>query len=144
MTIGEECFDVTRKQTFVMKAILLWTIHDYPEYGVASSLQTQGFLGCPICGPNHVNSYSAKELDKIIYHGYRRFLPESHPWRSNEAASSFNGEFEASSKPPSRMDGWDWLVRWEKIEAGSLPLQKSRMTGYSKLYDLEYWAVRHF
>jgi len=96
----DECFDITRKQTFVIKAILLWTMHDYPRYGIVFSLQTQGFFGCPICGPNHENSYSAKELDKIIYHEYRSFLSEGHPWRSNKATNSFNIEMEASSKPP--------------------------------------------
>lgn len=139
---GVQCFDASSKESFTTKAILLWTMHDYPGYGVASSLQTQGFFGFPPCGPDHINSYSAKELDKIIYHGYRRYLPEGHPWRSSELASQFNGKVEPTTKPPLRMDGWDWLVQWEKIETGNLQLQKSGMTGLSKLYDLEYWAVR--
>jgi len=125
-----------------MKAILLWTMHDYLGYGVASSLQTQGFFGCPICGPEHVNSYFAKELDKIIYHGYRRYLPEEHPWRSKALAEEFNGEVEPTSKPPPIMDGWDWLVQWEKVDTSNLQLQKSGMTGCSKFYELEYWAVK--
>jgi len=74
-TIGEETYDVNNNNSFNMKAILLWIMHDYLGYGVASSLQTQGFLGCPVCGPEHVNSYSSKELGKIIYYRYCRYLP---------------------------------------------------------------------
>jgi len=96
-------------------------MHDYPGYGVESSMQIQGFFRCPICSHEHVNFYSAKELDKIIYHGYCRYLPKGHPWRLDEFATHFNGEAEVSSKPLSRMDGWDWLVlTMEKIETGSL------------------------
>jgi len=62
-------------------------------------------------GPEHVNSYSAKELNKTIYHRYRRYLREGHPWRSNEFNDSFNGKGEPIFKPPSRMDGWDWLAQ---------------------------------
>ncbi len=34
---------------FVLKAILMWCIHDYPAYGLVSGQVTKGYKGC---GPN--------------------------------------------------------------------------------------------
>ena len=34
---------------FNMKAMLLWTIHDIPAYGIVAGYVTKGYKGCPIC-----------------------------------------------------------------------------------------------
>jgi hypothetical protein len=52
---GVDAIDVSApkgNQRFTLQGILLWTMHDFPGYGVASSLQTQGLKACPMCGPN--------------------------------------------------------------------------------------------
>ena len=46
---GIPTFDVSLKQNFFMKAALMWTINDFPAYGMLSSWTTAGRLGCPIC-----------------------------------------------------------------------------------------------
>lgn len=129
------------QKLFLLKAILLFVMHDFPGYGIASSLQTQGFRGCPPCGPFEVPSYSAKELGKIIFHGHRKFLPPHHMWRSEDYNHLFNGEAERSTEPPKRWNGWDWLAAWGQVEEGSLHIVDSGMKALSKFYDLEYWAV---
>jgi hypothetical protein len=142
---GEWIEDVTWQLTgnrfFLLRAILLWVMHDFPGYGVASSLQTQGLYGCPPCGPDEMPSYSALELGKVIYHGHRKYLPAGHPWRSEDHIQNFNGHVELSTEPPHRWNGWDWLANWEKVEGGVLAIENSGMKGLSKFYDLEYWAV---
>jgi hypothetical protein len=142
---GEVIEDVSVRFTsntkFILKAILLWVMHDFPGYGVASSLQTQGFYGCPPCGPEEVPSFSALELEKVIYHGHRKFLPKMHKWRSNDYIGSFNGKREHSVEPPKTWNSWDWLANWEKVEARTLPLEESGMKAYSKFFELEYWPV---
>jgi hypothetical protein len=144
-TRGEKTEDVSMQfsgnKDFLMKAILLWVMHDFPGYGVASSLQTQGLYGCPPCGPEVVPSYSALHLGKIIYHGHRKFLPKGYRWRSEEYIEAFNGQMEPSMKPPQRWNAWDWLANWEHVDEGSLALENSGMKALSKLYDLEYWGV---
>jgi len=39
-------YDVSRKQNFVMKATLMWTINDFPAYRMVSSWSTHGKLAC--------------------------------------------------------------------------------------------------
>jgi len=48
-TNGVMTYDVSLRQNFVMKACLLWTINDFPAYGMLSGWMTMGKLVCPIC-----------------------------------------------------------------------------------------------
>jgi len=47
---GSLTYDCYRKENFTMKAIVLWTIHDFPGYGLVACWSTHGKLACPICG----------------------------------------------------------------------------------------------
>ena len=40
-------YDISRKQNFVMRATLMWTINDFLAYGMVSSWSTHGKLACP-------------------------------------------------------------------------------------------------
>ena len=44
--IGAETFD---KQNFQMRAVVLWTINDFPAYAYMSGWSTKGKLACPCC-----------------------------------------------------------------------------------------------
>ncbi|KAG7536908.1 hypothetical protein ISN44_As13g008310 [Arabidopsis suecica] len=46
---GVEAYDVSLDQNFNLKAVLLWTISDFPAYGMLSGWTTHGRLSCPIC-----------------------------------------------------------------------------------------------
>jgi hypothetical protein len=35
-------------------AILMWTMHDLPTYGLVAGCATKGYQGCPCCGPHIV------------------------------------------------------------------------------------------
>jgi hypothetical protein len=39
------------KRDYIIRVTLMWTQHDYPGYGVTSTLQTQGMYACPPCRP---------------------------------------------------------------------------------------------
>jgi hypothetical protein len=43
----------------------MWTIHDFPYYGLVSSCQHQGYKACPPCGSSTVSRWS-KELGKAV------------------------------------------------------------------------------
>ena len=49
---GVPTYDVSRGDTFIMKAMLLWTVSDFPAYGMLSGWSTHGIDGCPICMKN--------------------------------------------------------------------------------------------
>jgi len=44
---GVLTYDISRKQNFIMKVALMWTINDIPTYGMLSSWSTSGRLECP-------------------------------------------------------------------------------------------------
>jgi len=52
---GLDVFKPIRSRQIIMKAILMWTIHDFPGYGVVYGCQHQGYKACPSCGPILVN-----------------------------------------------------------------------------------------
>lgn len=45
--IGVETYDSHSKQNFLMRAALMWTINDFPAYGMLSGWSTHGLLACP-------------------------------------------------------------------------------------------------
>jgi len=47
-----ETYDTFHKNTFNMRSIMMWFIHDFPAYGSISGWMGKGFLACPICGKN--------------------------------------------------------------------------------------------
>jgi hypothetical protein len=50
--VGIDVRDVRQlngKSTFKLCAILLWTIHDLPTYGIVASCTTKRYQGCPCC-----------------------------------------------------------------------------------------------
>ncbi len=52
---GVWIIDVTRAygfQTFLLKAICMWNIHDYPTYGLFMGHQMKGYMACLLCGLN--------------------------------------------------------------------------------------------
>ena len=46
-------YDLSRKQNFVIRATLMWTINDFPAYGMLSSWSMHGKLACPYCMENN-------------------------------------------------------------------------------------------
>ena len=77
--------EVERK--FTLRAMLIWTVNDFPAYGLLSGHQVHGYKGCPLCGLEIYSEY-ALLLGKMIYLGGRRYLPEDHMFR--RARASFN------------------------------------------------------
>ncbi len=45
-------------QLFNLRPMVIWTIHDYPRYGLLSRCAYQGHKACPLCGPNITSRYS--------------------------------------------------------------------------------------
>ncbi len=70
---------VSRRQ-FLVKAILMWTIHDFPRYDLIFGCQHQGYKVCLPCGTGTTNQWS-KELGKVVFEGNRRWLNQNHPYK---------------------------------------------------------------
>jgi hypothetical protein len=50
---GALTYDISRKQNFLMRAALMWTINDFPAYGMFSDWSTHRKLACPYCMENN-------------------------------------------------------------------------------------------
>ena len=72
-----------RRKVFNLRAILMWTMHDYPGYGDVSKFSIQGYHACPICGPKLQAHYGA-HLKKMVDEGNTRFLPMDHPMQGQD------------------------------------------------------------
>jgi len=73
-------FDGFRNETFNLRAMLFYTINDFPAYGNLSGYSVKGHRACPICEED--TSYiQMKHGRKIVYTRHRRFLKPHHPYR---------------------------------------------------------------
>ena len=106
---GIDCVDGSQRnsddKTFKLHGMLLWTVNDFPAYGLISGQVTKGHRACPMCGPNVVTRRS-KALKKNVYLGHRRQLPMAHQWRRQR--SNFDGQTDMRP-PPRRMSGREQL-----------------------------------
>ena len=105
---GVPALDFSKAQgsrNFTLRAVVMWTISDFPAYGLISGLCCKGYKGCPSCSIDN-DARMAKTGDmlpnkrakgsKIVYGGMRRYLPRYHPYRCNRR---FNGQVEHRERP---------------------------------------------
>ncbi|XP_052625705.1 uncharacterized protein LOC128132784 [Lactuca sativa] len=85
--------DAARNTFFTMKAMLLWTINDFPSRSSLSGLSGQGYRACPTYNED-TPSYRA--VNKVVYIGHRRFLDVDDPLRTS---LKFNGQPETRPTP---------------------------------------------
>ncbi|KAK2413740.1 hypothetical protein QL285_036417 [Trifolium repens] len=83
---GVLTYDISRKKNFTMKAALMWTINDFPAYGMLSGWGTHGKLACPICMED-TKAFTLKNGGKATWFDcHRRFLPFGHSFRRSKHA----------------------------------------------------------
>ncbi|XP_062103991.1 uncharacterized protein LOC133815129 [Humulus lupulus] len=93
---GIDYYDSFKKENFILRGVLLWTINDFPAYGNLSRCFVKGYKGCPICGEK-TSATRLKHCRKMCYMGRRRFLQKKHYYRKQKLA--FNGEQELREAP---------------------------------------------
>lgn len=146
--MGSRCFN--------LRGLLMWTISDFPAYGLISGLSCKGYKGCPCCGPE-TDARMAKTGDlrpdrtargsKIVYGGIRRYLGRHHPYRKY---TRFNGHRETRTAP-STVSGLDIIryAAWRQsyLDLGGRqgapgdPLHSTGVKRLSAFFELPYWQV---
>ncbi|RVW43644.1 hypothetical protein CK203_097059 [Vitis vinifera] len=147
--VGVECYDVHQQEVFTLRAVLIWTINDFPAYGNLSGCVVKGYFAFPICGEDTF-SHRLKHGKKNSYIGHRRFLPCNHPFRKQKKA--FNGKQKFSS-PPQPLSGEEILRKidvisnsWRKNKNSRGKLNVNTTNCWKKksiFFDLEYWKYLH-
>jgi hypothetical protein len=61
----------------------MWTIKDFPAYGMLSGWSTHGKLACPYCMENNKAFTLANGGKASFFDCHRRFLPLHHRYRKN-------------------------------------------------------------
>ncbi|GKA97110.1 gag-pol polyprotein [Tanacetum coccineum] len=90
---GVKTINVAKGQKFNMRAIVLWTINDFPAPSSLSKWSGQGYKACLTCNED---TPSTRVLGKTDYVGRRRFLKKPHKWRRS---FDFNGEIKNRDPP---------------------------------------------
>jgi hypothetical protein len=81
------------KEKFILRAAIIWSIHDFSALHTLSGRITAGYQACVHCDKDPC---SKRLRNKIFYIGHHRFLPRNHRWRRSK---DFNGENETRDKP---------------------------------------------
>jgi hypothetical protein len=61
-THGIQTFDAAKygdSDWINLRVMLLWTIHDFPAYGIVAGCVTKGYKSCPVYGPDTISRRSA-------------------------------------------------------------------------------------
>ncbi|XP_074352544.1 uncharacterized protein LOC141691678 [Apium graveolens] len=138
-------YDAYNKSFFTLKAVLMWTINDFPAYGNLSGCVNKGYKCCPVCGDDTVAKYLTHSR-KMCYQGHRRYLPLHHPYRMQKAA--FNGQQEFG-QPRRTLSGEEVLAEQEQIkfEFGKKMKKANKVESpwkkKSVFFKLEYWKFHH-
>lgn len=134
---------------FILRAMVIWTIHDFPGYGMVSGCTTSGYRGCPVCGP-HCKSRWATFLGKNVWDTQSRlYLPTPHQIRAD--VKNYQGGVQYG-EAPRRVTGAEVLqygaLRQEWLDQGNTPKSPNDpvhiygVKRVSTLFRLPYWKVR--
>ncbi|XP_028059523.1 uncharacterized protein LOC114263220 [Camellia sinensis] len=144
--VGIEAYDAY-KEHFRLKAILLWTINDFPALGNLSACTVKGYYACPICSEGTC-SHRLKYGKKNTYVGHGKFLPRYHPYRRQKKAFNGEQEFGLTPKPLTReeiLNKVEGLVTiWGKKNKKALQVGGTKCWKKKSLFfDHEYWKYLH-
>ncbi|KAL0321978.1 UNVERIFIED_CONTAM: hypothetical protein Scaly_2494200 [Sesamum calycinum] len=81
----------------------MWTVNDFPAYGMLSSWSTAGIMGCPIYMDNTWAFHLQHGRKACYFDCHRQFLKAGHPYRRNKKAFT-KGIVEKNEAPP-RLNG---------------------------------------
>jgi hypothetical protein len=151
---GVRTWDAQTRKNFRLRAILLWTINDFPAYAMLSGWSMKGKFACPYCHKD-TDFLWLKHGRKHCYMASRRFLPLDHIWRQNMV--SFNNMVE-TREAPVPLTGAQVLEQYESFEQvrfGKTSTKKrkhdddDRWHNWRKksiFFELPYWSsllIRH-
>lgn len=129
-TNGILTHDSYKGQNFRMRAAYLWSIHDFPAYGMFSGWSTHGALSCPKCYAD-TDSFKLKKGGKFSWFDcHRRFLPPNHPFRRENKAFR-KGKTIRTKQAPKHLEVDD-VIKWH---------ERLARKGY---HDEDYGKVHHW
>ncbi|XP_076900395.1 uncharacterized protein LOC143554555 [Bidens hawaiensis] len=144
---GIEVYDAYREENFIMRAILLWTISDFPAYAMLSGWSTCGRLACPYCMGDTQAFRLPAGRKACWFDCHRRFLPMSHPFRTDR--NGFRKSTRSVLEPPPELTGWEVFeqvsnipIVYEGVTCKDPEFGKTHnWVKKSIFWELEYWPM---
>ncbi|XP_021763981.1 uncharacterized protein LOC110728645 [Chenopodium quinoa] len=136
--VGAHTYDISMKQNFNLRAAILWTVSDFPAYGILSGWATSGKKACPYCMDKSKAFWLENGCKVSWFDCYRQFLSTNHPFRNSRIAFCRNKVEKGA--PPHIMSGeelWECVKDLPKATDGPKSLQrlkKKRRGCSSKAY----------
>ncbi|XP_035547412.1 uncharacterized protein LOC108987287 [Juglans regia] len=148
---GIRTYDSYKRESFQLRATLLWTINDFPAYANLSGWSTKGKMACPTCNLE-TDSLWLVHGRKHCYMGHRRWLVPDHSWRRKKNA--FNGKEEHRLQPKMKVGQalMEQLHEVSNVQFGKSTKKRKRMpnelnwTKKCIFFELPYWldlGLRH-
>ncbi|XP_033128492.1 uncharacterized protein LOC103828255 [Brassica rapa] len=79
-TEGMEVYDSFKKESFTLRAMLLWSITDYPGLGTLAECKVKGKQACNVCGKDTPHRWLKFSRKHVYMENMKRLMP-SHPYR---------------------------------------------------------------
>ena len=142
------------KRNFTLCAVLLWTINDFPAYGMLSGWSTKGKFACPYCNKD-IEYLWLKFGCKHCYLGHRCWLVPNHKWRRNKISFDNKVETREAPAPLTSPQVLEQYATFEQVMFGKTSKKRkqrdedTRWHNWRKqsiFFDLPYWKhllVRH-
>ena len=139
---GAEAYDISKKEKFTMRAALMWTISDFPAYGMLSGWMTHGRLSCPYCLDNTKSFWLPNGRKHSWFDCHRIFLPQGHMYRQN--VQSFRRGKEVKDDPPPWLTGEEILHERINNILGLFSTVDCEGNGHEKLpQTIDGYGVHH-
>nr|GEW68447.1 hypothetical protein [Tanacetum cinerariifolium] len=143
---GVDTYDVSIKDNFNLRVVMLWTINDYPALGTLCGCPYRGFKGCVVCGKD-TNYVRLSASSKQSYVGHRRYLPYNYPFRKQKKAFNGQQEFHPAPIPMTEEQIYNEIQKQKRNtteEEGSSSQVNRQNDTYWKKLNIWYRKLRYW
>nr|KAJ0201043.1 hypothetical protein LSAT_V11C600317920 [Lactuca sativa] len=155
---GIETYDAHRRENFQMRAVLMWTVSDFPAYAMLSGWSTHGKLACPYCLDQSESLWLQKGNKHCWFDCHRKYLRKGHTFKKDKINFKKNktSKSEVDIPYPTRDEIWQTVKHFNIVYEGTPygpNYKKSDGFGVthnwvkrSIFWELPYWChllIRH-
>ncbi|KAI3520702.1 hypothetical protein L1887_10152 [Cichorium endivia] len=155
---GIETYDAHRRDNFQMRAVLLWTVSDFPAYAMLSGWSTKGNLACPYCSDKSGSFRLSNGKKSCWFDCHRKHLRRGHAFRGDKVNFLKNKTVrrEVPISYPSGEEIWQTIQHFSTVYNGTpYGLNYLKPDGFgithnwvkkSIFWELPYWRhllIRH-
>ena len=149
---GVDTWDSNNKENFKLRVALMWTISDFPAYGMLSGWSTHGRLSCPHCMEKTGAFWLQNGRKHCWFDCTRPFLPYGHEYKKQRRTFKKDQQYPPEQRQ-ERRTGEEMFHEVSKLIPnvfGSSKEEEKGSDGYgdyhnwtkkSIFWELPYWHV---